>query len=443
MRNFTRRHVLAIASALAAAAAFGGCAGFGASGGAGGHFAIAVIPDTQNMVDYKHQKASGFPFDASEQFLGQMRYVAEHAVTRGGDIAFATSVGDNWQHQSIEMDPEHAARGFQAIQNPILGREIGVHAETRTIEMPTVKRGWDIVNASGIPFGIAPGNHDYDAMWSDARWKPATDPKKIDWTPNTIGMIHVGGLENFLSVFGAQTELFASKPWYLSSYHGGTSSAQKFSAGGYTFLHLALEMSPDDAVLAWASSVIEANRGLPTIVTTHDFLNNDGERKPAAIVDLKAADPTHNSAEDLWSEFLSRHDQIFLLVCGHQHGQSRRVDKNAQGHDVHQILADFQDRGQSAVDAGVPLRPGFGGTVPVPIGDGWFRLMHFDTTGERLRIRVRTYSPHYGGHSTELPNYASWYKKYEDPQQSDVEFLGEDEFALELADFRARFGAPR
>jgi hypothetical protein len=267
--------------------------------------------------------------------------------------------------------------------------------------------------------------------------------QKIDGTPNTLGLLHIGGLENVLSVFGAKSELFADKPWYLSSYHGGTSSAQKFGAGGYSFLHLALEMSPDDAVLAWASSVIAANPGLPTIVTTHDFLNNDAERKPASIIDLKAADPTHNNAEDLWAKFLSRHDQIFLLVCGHQHGQSRRVDKNAAGHDVHQILADFQDRGQSSIDAGVPLRPGFRGMVPVPIGDGWFRLMHFDTSGETLRIQVRTYSPHYGGHSTEIKDYASWYKEWEDPKLSDHEFMGEDEFALELTDFRARFGAPR
>jgi hypothetical protein len=189
--------------------------------------------------------------------------------------------------------------------------------------------------------------------------------------------------------------------------------------------------------------VLAANPGLPTIVTTHDFLDNDGERKPTPIVDLKAVDPMHNDAEDFWTEFLSRHDQIFLLVCGHQHGQARRVDKNAHGHDTHQILADFQDRGQSSIDAGVPLRPGLGGLVPVAIGDGWFRLMHFDTTGEILRIHVRTYSPHYGGHSTELDGYARWYKKYEDPGLTDAEFLGEDEFTLELPDFRERFGAPR
>lgn len=33
-----------------------------------GEFTVAMIPDTQNYVDYRHQKWSGFPFDATEQF---------------------------------------------------------------------------------------------------------------------------------------------------------------------------------------------------------------------------------------------------------------------------------------------------------------------------------------------------------------------------------------
>ena len=39
-------------------------------------FTIAVLPDTQNYIDYTHQKVEGFPFDASQQFLEQMEYVA-------------------------------------------------------------------------------------------------------------------------------------------------------------------------------------------------------------------------------------------------------------------------------------------------------------------------------------------------------------------------------
>jgi hypothetical protein len=82
-------------------------------------FTIAVIPDTQNYIDYKQQRAAGFPFDAADLFLEQMTYLAANARSQGGNIVFATSVGDVWQHSSLEMDPDHVARGFKRVPNPI------------------------------------------------------------------------------------------------------------------------------------------------------------------------------------------------------------------------------------------------------------------------------------------------------------------------------------
>ena len=404
----------------------------------GGSFAIAVIPDTQNAIDYEHQVAEGFALDASELFMGQMEFIAKNAAKAGGDIVFVTSVGDVWQHQSIAMDSEHAARGFERIANPWFATEIEFVPETRSVELPRARAGFQLISEAGLPFAVAPGNHDYDAMWSDVRYPPVSDPRQIDFTPETLGMLHIGGLDNFRSVFGAQTPFFEGKAWYVASYRGGTSSAQRFSAGGYTFLHIALEMSPEDAVLDWATSVIEANPGLPTLVSTHDYLNARGERQAVPIIDLKVADPAHNDAEDLWAEFIRRHDQIFLVLCGHHHGQALRVDRNAAGHDVYQILADFQDRGQAGLDAGVPLVR----DEVVGLGDGWLRLLTFSMTGSAPSLAVRTYSPHYGGYSTTVDGYAEWYRAHEEPGMTDEEYLKEDDFVIELADFRSRFGMP-
>ena len=47
-------------------------------------FTIAVIPDTQNMVDYRHQPEEGYAVDGGAMFLEQMDYIADNSVTNGG-----------------------------------------------------------------------------------------------------------------------------------------------------------------------------------------------------------------------------------------------------------------------------------------------------------------------------------------------------------------------
>jgi len=110
-----------------------------------------------------------------------------------------------------------------------------------------------------------------------------------------------------------------------------------------------------------------------------------------------------------------------------------RVDDNRFGHKVYQVLADYQDRKQSAIDAGATLSPGLG------IGDGWMRLMTFDFSAAIPRVTVRTYSTHYGQDSAQTEKYAAWYKAQEKPKLSDADFLAQDDFSIDLTDFRARF----
>lgn len=416
----------------------------------GGTFTVAVIPDTQNMLDFKHQKAAGFALDSASVFIEEMQYIADNTVNRGGDIAFVAAVGDVWQHQTIAIDKDHADRGFTVIENPIFAQEILVTDQTAKVEMPKALEGYRILAATGTPFGVAPGNHDYDAMWSDSSFPP--DFKRLGelvspngglthYDPAILGMLHIGGLTNFTSVFGAHTEFFKDKDWYVASFNGGANSAQTFTAGGYTFLNIALEMQPADDVLAWAQSVIDAHHGLPTIITTHDYLNQHGERAAASIIDLKQLDPSsHNSAEEMWTDFISRNDQVFLVLCGHHHGQALRVDNNAAGHKVYQVLADYQDRGQAGLDAGQP-RTGDGRINA--IGDGWFRLMQFDTAGHVPVVTVKTYSSHYDAFSDDVAQYAVWYKAGEQPGMTDQQFYQADSYTIDLQDFRARFGEPQ
>ncbi len=401
-------------------------------------FEIAVIPDTQNYVDYSHQRVEGFAIDASELFIAQMQDIAARE-----EVAFVVSVGDVWQHQTLDIDPEHARRGFENIANPFFASVLAPTDQTRTVEIPKAVEGYRIIAGAGIPFGVAPGNHDYDAMWSAEGFPPnlGKNPRELTMTPEDLGLLHIGGLDNFRSVFGEAGEFFRDKPWYVASYAGGADSAQIFSAGGYRFLHITLEMAADDNVLAWAASVIEDNPGLPTIITTHDYLDTHGERRANPIVDLERIDPDHhNTADEVFRKLVAQHDQVFMVLCGHHHGQSRREDVNRFGHTVYQILADYQGRGQVGLDAGQPIDRMR--RSPAGIGDGWYRLMTFDLASNPPRVQVRTWSSHYRTLSSDLDTYAQWYRPGEQPQMTDAQFVASDDFELVLRDFRKRFGPP-
>ncbi|MET4898282.1 serine/threonine protein phosphatase [Sphingomonadaceae bacterium jetA1] len=404
-------------------------------------FRIAVIPDTQHYLDYRKQTGAGYPFDGVALFYDQMRFIADHSVAAGGDIAFATAVGDVWEHQSLPVDPDNTAKGIHAIDNPKLRGILEATPRTRTVEMPAARRGYAML-AGKLPFSVVPGNHDYDAQFTSAKFPPTTDPAmKRAATPAYYGMLHVGGLRNFTSVFGADTPFFRGKPWYVASYRGGADSAQIFTAGGYRFLHIGLEFAAPDDALDWAARVMARHPGLPTIVTTHDFLNSDGSRTPNPVVDMKAVDPANNNPEDVWRKFIRRHDQIFLVLSGHERGQAYRVDANAFGHPVYQMMADYQDRNASYRNTS-----GDGSsTTARPTGDGWLRMLSFDMRPASPVIRVRTYSTYYKAYSTQVPAYAAWYKADDAPRASAADYRAKDDFTVTLTGFRQRFakGAAR
>ncbi len=403
-----------------------------------------TLPDTQNYLDYTHQKAAGFGFDANELFIQQMQYIADNSVAKGGDIAFVASVGDVWQHQTKKTDAEHEARGIFSTPNPIIEQMVKVTPETLTVEIPKAIEGYQILSDAGVPFGVAPGNHDYDSMWTAAEFPPnLTKPmRELTMTIEDIGALHVGGLDNFRSVFGNDKPFYKDKPWYVASYKGGANSAQKFTAGGYTFLHITLEMQAGDDVIAWAKSVMAKYPNLPTIFTTHDYLSVDGKRWGNPIIDLATVDPDfHNDAQNVWDKLYSQHAQIFMVLCGHQHGQSHRVDFNSSGGLVYQILADYQDRSQVSIDSN--QKDNQITRKPEKIGDGWFRLMEFDLNQQNPMIRVKTYSSYYQSYPSEQDSYAAWYKEHEKPDLSDQDFLKTDDFVLELSDFHARFSSAR
>ncbi len=322
----------------------------------GESFTVAVIPDTQNYVDDTKPQP-----DSLETFLQETQYLAKHK--RDLNLAFVTHVGDVVQHgDGTNGAPGDATYGA--------GRE-----------WTRAEQAMDFLAASGVPFGMTPGNHDYDNYSYTVGYQPLTSAV---WTTH----------------FGSRSSYFKGKHWYGGasdhlSYDPGLSSFQTFFAGGRRFLHISLQMEASDEALAWAQAVIDSHKGYPTLITTHEYLNPPADsdanlplaqaavRIPASPRYLEGSPGGWNDAQGVWQKLVAKNDQVFMVICGHAWGatvnhvsksENLRIDLNQAGHPVYQVLSDYQ--GNTAASTG---------------GDGWLRLMEFDLPSGT--IHFRSYSP--------------------------------------------------
>ena len=143
-----------------------------------------------------------------------------------------------------------------------------------------------------------------------------------------------------------------------------------FAGGGMRFLILALEFKPRDAVLDWANDVVAAHPDHRCIVVTHGYLNAKARRGMGQYA------IEGNGPEAIWEKFVSRHENMFMVLCGHILGESVLTSAGAGGNKVHQILADYQN---DYVGHG---------------GEGYLRIMTFFPNEKK--IEVLTYSPSLG-----------------------------------------------
>lgn len=406
MKNLSRRSFLKFGAASAAGIAAAQCpvitrmalADMGPN-----VFTVAVIPDTQNYCDGRYQPATSgnawqlniynLPF-----FISQMNYLKNNASAM--NLAFVTHVGDVVQNG--DGSPMNFPTNYGTPQNT---------------EWLNAVQAIDVLDSVGVPYGLAPGNHDYDNQSYKAE---ATKYPPLVSTP-----------DYWTKYFGSSSKYFAGKSWYVGASdevgyvstgvggastgqwpaagtlcNSGMSSAQVFTAGGISFLHIALEMEAGAMAIEWAQSVIDSYAGYPTIVTTHSYLSPfaaSSTNKPALTDPVgpgavkatmngasycKNSPNGWNSAKGIWDNLIAPNNQIFMVLCGHSWGSTHnisgngqtinglstsnaiRIDRNMSGNFVYQVLSDYQGNT----------------TMGSKGGDSWLRFMQFDVEGGNIHF---------------------------------------------------------
>ncbi len=242
-------------------------------------------------------------------FTAQTQWIVKQRAAL--KIAYVTHLGDIVETSDNAIEWDNADAALRLLEDPV-----------------TTGLG------DGIPYGLTVGNHDQ--------------------TPRGVATGNTTTLYN--QYFGSLR--FRARNHYGGRYSGSQDNHyQVFSAEGMDFLVLYLEYDekPNAKVLAWADSLLKLYPNRRAIIVCHSLLELNG---------------TFTSQGQAIYDGLKNNPNLFLLLCGHNHGESRRTDI-FNGRTVYTLLADFQDLANG--------------------GDGWLRWLEFSPANNR--IRVKTYSP--------------------------------------------------
>ena len=257
---------------------------------AGQDFTIAVIPDPQYY-------ASAFP----EIYSAQMQWLADNRAAQ--NIVFVASLGDN----------------------------VDSAADLR--QWSNADAAYRILDAAGLPYGLAAGNHDGAPAATQA----------------------------FNTFFGAYR--FASQPTYGGHYgDDNDNSYALFEASGLKFIAIFIEYdegmtSTNHPVLDWAGRLLQMHSDRRGIVVSHNLLES-------------GISNAFSSQGKTIYEALKDNPNLFLMVGGHWDVAARRSD-TYRGNTVYTLRSDYQ------------FQENF--------KSGYLRILRFSPV--RNRIYVSTYSP--------------------------------------------------
>lgn len=175
------------------------------------------------------------------------------------------------------------------------------------------------LSAAGIPYSVTRGNHDLPGFGGGI----ATDAYTA----------YMG-----TDAYKAQFEGFYSDTNIANSW-------RTFQVGEVKYLMLTLDYGADDAVLGWASGIIEAHPYHNVIITTHAYLFRDGTTMDGGDIVPPSTSGGVNDGDDMWNKLVSKHSNIVLVLSGHDPSESIVVNRSTgeSGNVVTSMLIDAQD----------------------------------------------------------------------------------------------------
>jgi hypothetical protein len=186
---------------------------------------------------------------------------------------------------------------------------------------------------AGIPTGVLGGNHDvaHGNMTYDLYWK----------------------------YFGEK--YYADNSYYGGSYRNNLGHYDIVDVDGQEILFISISWDIYTPETDWINSVLDANPGVPAIITTHGGINATAAESYTSRI--------------LQNDVCKNHPQVLAILNGHYHGSSLNFVKltsdDGVEHTLYQICTDYQSAPEG--------------------GSGYIKMLYFDLANNK--IYLNSYSP--------------------------------------------------
>ncbi|WP_257670360.1 metallophosphoesterase [Parapedobacter tibetensis] len=271
-------------------------------------FTIPVFPDTQSEVG-----------SMPEQFYSQIRWIADHKDSL--HIPIVLHVGD-----VVNFDNHN-------------------HWEVASI-------GFDTLDQYRIPYAIALGNHDGEAV---GRYSGSAAPGNVNQNLRKTAKFNAYfPTHRFITQRGRYEPGKSDNAYYT------------FKAGNTNWLVIALEFCPRMGAINWAGDIAARYDDYNVILLTHYHLNPRGE-----IVQNNAGYGDF-SPQTVFDRLIKTHPNIRFVLSGHVMRSALKIDTREDGTNVYQLLQNYQNDDH---------------------GGGYLRLLHFDIG--KGTVEATMYSPFY------------------------------------------------
>ncbi len=216
----------------------------------------------------------------------------------------------------------------------------------------TISTQFDRLDRTGIPYAIAVGNHDTEAV---GEYNGSAAPGNVNQNlRKTAKFNSYFPTSRFIAQRGRYEEGKSDNAYYT------------FRTGGVNWLVVTLEFCPRQGPINWAGDVIKAHHEYNVIILTHYHLTGKGE-----IADRNAGYGDF-SPQYVFDKLVKLYPNIRFVLSGHVMSSALKADDGENANKVYQILQNYQNE---------------------DFGGGYLRLLHFDL--DAGTVSVEMYSPYY------------------------------------------------